>query len=382
MSEGPEVHRIAAWLDEELVGSRVQGVTTNLRKARAWLEAHPGAVEGRAIRGVEACGKHILWRLEEDYYFHFHLLMFGKWELFPPGADVPYDPATRAHIHTTRRLVTLCRGQVFDIGQGDPYADLPSLAALGPDMCAVPFDDAEFRRRLGRPAHQDQEIAVVLLDQTVANGVGNYLKADILFECRLNPWLRVGDLTEADLACLARTIPLLGQRALAHRGWTLPDEWREGLESGAIPQERRSRHWVFRRTKPALPRVRHPHPPGQAGAGGGAVDFLVPRLPGAAPRRRRGVGRQHLAPGRLTLLLLRSRKNKITHVTQAAGSAPTAKRSSPVERTAPSAGGPCRYLSPRRTPRNSRHNPQQKGCCPWLTARRSHGTVRGRVSDR
>jgi formamidopyrimidine-DNA glycosylase len=283
MSEGPEVHRIAAWLHDELAGGRVQAVTTNLRKARAWLEAHSGAVEGRAIRGVEACGKHILWRLEEEYYFHFHLLMFGKWELFPPGADVPYDPATRAHIHTTRRLVTLCRGQVFDIGQGDPYADLPSLAALGPDMCAVPFDAAEFRRRLLRPANLDQEIAVVLLDQTVASGVGNYLKADILFECRLNPWLPVGDLTGADIACLARTIPLLGQRALAHRGWTLPDEWREGLESGAISQPRRSRHWVFRRTNQPCRVCGTPIRQARQGPGAGRWTFWCPGCQGPRP---------------------------------------------------------------------------------------------------
>src|SRR5438105_193991 len=129
MSEGPEVHRIAAELHRQLAGSTLLRVETNLRKARAWLAEHPGAVEGRAVQAVEACGKHILWRLDNGYYFHFHLLMFGKWEVFPPDAAVPYDASTRAHLLTTTRLATLCRGQVFDIGQGDPYTQLPSLAA-------------------------------------------------------------------------------------------------------------------------------------------------------------------------------------------------------------------------------------------------------------
>jgi endonuclease-8 len=258
-------------------------VQTNLRKARTWLEQHPGTMDGRLIQAVEACGKHILWRLDDDYYFHFHLLMFGKWELFPPDAAVPYDANTRAHLLTTSRLVTLCRGQVFDIGQGDPYLQLPSVAALGPDMCAVPFDGAEFCRRLLRPQNLDQEIAVILLDQTVANGVGNYLKADILFECRLNPWRRVGTLTPDDVACLARTIPLMGQRALANRGWTVPDDLRLALESGVIPQQRRSRHWVFRRTNLPCRLCGTPIRQAKQGPAGGRWTYWCPGCQGARP---------------------------------------------------------------------------------------------------
>ena len=248
MSEGPEVQRIARQQHAELAGARLTGVETNLRKARAWMDAHPGALAGREIRQVTACGKHILWYLEDGLWMHFHLLMFGKWEYHPPGADVPWDTTTRAQIRTSRQLLVLCNGQVFDLGYGDPYAQLPTLAALGPDLCAVPFDGDEFIRRLLRPANLAQEIGVVLLDQTVANGVGNYLKSEILFECRLDPWRPVGALTPADLGCLAETVPLIGQRALAHRGWTVPDDLRAGIESGAIVAGRGGRHWVFRRT--------------------------------------------------------------------------------------------------------------------------------------
>jgi len=248
MSEGPEVHRIAAQQQAELAGAHLIAIETNLRKARTWMEAHPGALEGRRIERITACGKHILWYLDGDLWFHFHLLMFGKWEYFPPDAIVPYDRTMRAQIRTSHQLLTLCNGQVFDIGAGDPYLQLPTLAALGPDMCAVPFDKDEFIRRLLLPAHREQEIGVVLLDQTVANGVGNYLKAEIMFECRLDPWRTVGALSPADLECLAETVPLIGQRALRRRGWTVPDDLRELLEAGLLPGGRGKRHWVFRRT--------------------------------------------------------------------------------------------------------------------------------------
>ena len=147
MSEGPEVQRIAREQHAVLAGARLLGVTTNLRKARAWLEAHPDAVHGQPIAAITACGKHILWRMDDGLWFHFHLLMFGKWESYPSDAAVPYDRTTRAQILTDRRLLALCNGQVFDVGYGDPYAQLPALAALGPDICAVPYDAATFRAR-------------------------------------------------------------------------------------------------------------------------------------------------------------------------------------------------------------------------------------------
>ncbi|HUS14303.1 MAG TPA: hypothetical protein VM536_04705, partial [Chloroflexia bacterium] len=131
------------------------------------------------------------------------------------------------------------------------YAQLPTLAALGPDMCAMPFDKDEFIRRLLRPAHLPEEIGVVLLDQTVANGVGNYLKAEIMFECRLNPWRTVASLSPAELECLADTVAIMGVRTVANRGWTLPDDLRALVEAGILPGGRGRRHWVFRRTNGA-----------------------------------------------------------------------------------------------------------------------------------
>lgn len=130
----------------------------------------------------------MIWDLEGDLYFHFHLLMFGKMRTYTLKRRVEYDRTTRAVIVTTAKQLVLINGQVFNIGIGDPFEQLPSLKALGPDMCALPFDRKLFLQRLNRPDNLDKEIGPVLLDQTVVAGLGNYLKSDILFECRINPW--------------------------------------------------------------------------------------------------------------------------------------------------------------------------------------------------
>src|SRR5207302_660865 len=142
-------------------------------------------------------------------------------------------------------------GQVFNVGIGDPFEQIQSLREIGPDMCAVPFDRKVFLERLNAPTNLDQEIAPVLLDQKVAAGLGNYLKSDILFECRINPWTLVGELTLEQQECLAETIPAVGQRALHSRGQTVTDDVMERILAQAAEPAAvrwRDRHWVFRQS--------------------------------------------------------------------------------------------------------------------------------------
>ena len=70
MSEGPEIHRIAGVLTEEFGGSRIVAIDSRLKKARAWIEEHPGLLEGKEIKRVDAAGKNLIWYLEDDIYFH------------------------------------------------------------------------------------------------------------------------------------------------------------------------------------------------------------------------------------------------------------------------------------------------------------------------
>src|SRR5436305_11660488 len=121
MSEGPEVHRVAAKLHAEFSGSSLICVDSRLKKTRAWLEAHPGALEGREILRVFAAGKNLLWSLSGDIYFHMHLLMYGKIRTYTPEYEVVYDRTTRGLVVSTSRQAVLSNVQVFNIGTGDPF---------------------------------------------------------------------------------------------------------------------------------------------------------------------------------------------------------------------------------------------------------------------
>jgi len=276
MSEGPEIHRIARVLNDEFAGSRLVAIDSRLKKARAWIEEHPGSLDGKEIIRIEAAGKNLLWYLEDDIYFHMHLLMFGKIRTYSLRHKVEYDRTTRAVIVSSTRQAVLSNVQVLNIGQGDPFEQIQALRDIGPDICAMPFDRELFLKRLLRPGNLQLEIGPVLLDQTVAAGLGNYLKSDMLFECGINPWTRVCELSCADVACLATTIPSVAQRALANRGQTVTDEVMATIAEQTKSPTWRQRHWVFRHTNRPCKLCGTPIKQKRQGPGSGRITFYCP----------------------------------------------------------------------------------------------------------
>jgi endonuclease VIII len=278
MSEGPEVHRISAELNEEFAGSCIVAIESRLKKARSWLDEHPGLVEGKEVLGVQAAGKNIVWTLEDDIFFQMHLLMFGKIRTYSLKYRYEPDRTFRARIVSTSRQAVLFNVQVFNIGVGNPFEELPTLREMGPDICSVHFDKQFFLERLTMPENMDREIGPVLLDQRVAAGLGNYLKSDILFECRVNPWTLVGDLSPGDRACLADTIPEVAQRALRNRGQTVTDEFMEDLrrDPATANPSWSQRHWVFRHTNRPCRVCGTPIRQRRQGPGEGRITFFCP----------------------------------------------------------------------------------------------------------
>ncbi|MDQ6693846.1 MAG: hypothetical protein M3014_05410 [Chloroflexota bacterium] len=265
-------------LSEEFAGSRIVAIDSRLKKARAWLEEHPGLVEGKEIKRIYSAGKNLLWQLEDDIYFQMHLLMYGKIKTYTLRHRVEYDRTTRALIVSTGRQAVLSNVQVFNIGAGDPFQQLPTLMAIGPDICDVPFDRALFVERLLRPQHLDEEVAVVLLDQSVAAGLGNYLKSDILFECRISPWTHVGDLTAGQIDLLTEVVPEVAQRALRNRGQTITDQMLRLIESDpATPTANWwHKHWVFRHSNRPCKICGTKIKQKRQGPNGGRVTFYCP----------------------------------------------------------------------------------------------------------
>ena len=252
MPEGPEVRKYADALDAALTGRAIISLEARTKDARKWLHDNEPRLKGRRVKRVVSHGKHLLGYIEGNFFFHSHLMMWGRWQTFGTSELPDKDRRERARIVVHGGAAILLSAPIFNIGEGDPYKQIEILATLGPD--ALPykgrFKRAEFLRRLNE--HNDETIGAALLNQRIVAGLGNYLRAEVLFACKLNPWRNVGDLTQRNLTCLSKTIPQL-TRAAYERGATASDEDRKRMAGDPslvyVPgREYGTRHLVFRRT--------------------------------------------------------------------------------------------------------------------------------------
>jgi formamidopyrimidine-DNA glycosylase len=259
MPEGPEVRRYADTLHAALAEKQITLITARTKAAKKYLAQNDVHLAGRKIERVFARGKNLIGLLESGYYFYSHLMMWGRWEVSLSGAPEEIDRRERARIvMADGASAVLLSAPIFEVGQGDPLQDIDTLRHLGPDILPYkstgPFADDCFRERLLSAANRERAIGSVLLDQTVAAGIGNYLRAEILFLCGINPFVLAADLTEQAISDLCLTIPLIAVRAYKGSGLTVTEADRQrmmGDRSLLYPKaspEWGSRHYVFRRT--------------------------------------------------------------------------------------------------------------------------------------
>lgn len=256
MPEGPEVRRHADAIEKVLKARPIEAISARTKAAREWLALHPDELIGRRIESVQSHGKNLVGLIEGGFYFYSHLMMWGRWHIVPNDGEIERDRRERARITVAESIAILMSAPVFQLGHGDPLVEVPYLAALGPDALpyqgAAAFDAKLFRERLLAGEHRERTIGAALLDQQIVAGIGNYLRAEILFACRLDPWRSVAQLLPDELARLCQVVPEMTSHAYRHSGVTTSEAMRERMKSDASLSynegEWHLRHAVFRRT--------------------------------------------------------------------------------------------------------------------------------------
>ena len=140
MPEGPEVRKYADALEVALTGRAIVSLEARTKEARKWLQDNEQHVVGRRVERVVSHGKHLLGYIEGDFFFHSHLMMWGRWQTFGPikSSRKPIalpekDRRERARIVVTGAAAILLSAPIFNVGEGDPYKQIEILDTLGPD---------------------------------------------------------------------------------------------------------------------------------------------------------------------------------------------------------------------------------------------------------
>ncbi len=211
MPEGDTIHRAAAHIATALAGRVPEEVLTPHPRHRmdGWAER----LRGRAVRSVDAHGKHLFLRFDGGLTVHSHLRMTGLWGVYRRGQRWRRAP---------RRAWLVLRSGDWDVVEFDgPVLDLmsdfrarsdPRIVALGPDVLGEDSDSASFLTRL-RSADPGRAIGDALLDQHVVAGIGNLWKTELCFAARINPWREVSAVDDDEAVQLIELAGELMRRA-------------------------------------------------------------------------------------------------------------------------------------------------------------------------
>jgi endonuclease-8 len=202
--EGDTIHHAARRIRPVLEGQvPVEIHTPQRRHAR---DRWPERLAGRAVRSVDAYGKHLFLRFEGGLALHSHLRMTGAWDVRLRGEGWRRSPG-RAWLvlATDTHEVVEFDGPVLELlTEGRTRFD-QRLAGLGPDVLAEEFDDARFLARL-RSDDPTRPIGDALLDQRNVAGLGNIWKAEGCWEAGIDPWRATRHITDEEALALVQGV--------------------------------------------------------------------------------------------------------------------------------------------------------------------------------
>lgn len=199
MPEGDTIFRTARTLTAALGGKTVRRFETVLPKLARVDDQTPLA--GRTIERVSSAGKHLIIGFSGGLHLRTHMRMNGSWHVYRPAERWQKSRGDMRIVIATDDFVAVA----FNVTVAEFLDDRAlerqgQLQQLGPDLLSPDFDAEEAFRRIR--TRGETEIANALLDQRAMAGIGNIWKSEVLFACRVNPFVRVAAVSDEQLRCL------------------------------------------------------------------------------------------------------------------------------------------------------------------------------------
>jgi formamidopyrimidine-DNA glycosylase len=224
-------------------GSRVIGVAVHPEK-RVFRGTDVAALEkaliGARLLGSEGHGKQMLFRFSRSASIGIHLGMSGRLRVEAPG--ISPDKHDHLVLFQEERSLVYSDPRMFGrirlaLGKGAPewWRNLP------PAVTSPGFTRAMLSERLRRG--RLSPVKAALLDQTLFPGVGNWMADEIIWQMKVNPAMRAGDLSGSQEHDLWRTSRAICRTALKTIGvdwseppknWLIHRRWQKG---GRCPRD-------------------------------------------------------------------------------------------------------------------------------------------------
>ncbi len=221
MPEGPEIRRAADAVSAAIGGARIEELYFGL----SHLQAFVPRIVGLCVDAVEARGKAMLIRFENELTLYSHNQLYGRWYVRRRG-DLPRTGRSlRVGLHTATKSALLYSASSIEVLTDSQMRIHPYLSRLGPDVLGPGLEWRKVAARLRESAFRNRSLGSLYLDQSFVAGLGNYLRSEILFFAGLSHQRKPSELERREVNRLARETLRVAQRAYDNAGVTNPPAW-------------------------------------------------------------------------------------------------------------------------------------------------------------
>ena len=232
MPEGPEIRRAADEIARVLVGRKI----VEAEFADPALRAFASRVVGQPVTAIDTRGKAMLTRFGNGLVMYSHNQLYGRWFAVRRGEEPRTNRQLRVALHTRSHSALLYSASDIEIFDESQENEHPFLKRAGPDILDANLDADAVATRLNEKDFRNRALGNLYLDQGFLAGNGNYLRSEILWAARLNPFSRPNGLDPAALKRLARDTLAIARRSYRTRGVTVPEK---------VARERRTQGMSF-----------------------------------------------------------------------------------------------------------------------------------------
>jgi len=206
MPEGPECAATAQSINNFMTGKTLVNVVIlsgrYTKKPPQGIDTFKQSLPQK-VKGWASKGKFIYGSLENDKFIWNTLGMSGYWSFIEKKHSrvrLDFSDNTSIWYTDTRNFGTL----KFDMTLDETNK---KCLSLGPDPLTHDIPVDVFKKNLySKNSKGKKTICEALMNQKTVAGVGNYIKAEVLWLSRISPMRKVEDLSESDILVLKQNI--------------------------------------------------------------------------------------------------------------------------------------------------------------------------------
>jgi DNA-formamidopyrimidine glycosylase len=217
MPEGPEVYTISKKLHQKLAGKRIKELI--FLPSSKYYNKPLELPSSEILKKVYYYGKKIVFCFE-SYYLVSFLGMTGSWnyqESERTSAKLMFEDLI-LYYEDYRKfgLFNICKSE----------EELKSVFKnIGKDYIIDNITLDDFEKEITKPRKKKTILCKFLLNQKIFAGIGNYLRADIMYLACLKPDRQLGDLTNEEIKKLYESIYIIMNESVKKGGLTISDYW-------------------------------------------------------------------------------------------------------------------------------------------------------------